>query len=130
MMVSRQLEQVLLVYYQLWRTSLFQCCSCNLNTLAKNWLKIFFWGLIAVQNCIIIINLMILSNILLKITCSSERHSRFSWIVMDQPCFSDVRFSKLICSPTVIFAYQYTRNSMVQTSLELWKDVRDRGSPS
>ena len=76
---------------------LFQCCSYNLNTLAKNWLKIFFWGLIAVQNCIIIINLMILSNILSicwKSRVLQKDIPRFSWIVVDLPCFSDVRFSK------------------------------------
>ena len=94
MMVSRQLEQVLLVYYQLWRTSPFSVLLLQPQHPRKELVEDIFWGLIAVQNCIIIINLMILSNILLKITCSSERHSKILLEIMDQPCFSDVRFSK------------------------------------
>ena len=49
---------------------------------------------------------------------------------MDQPFSQMLDSQKLICSPTVVLAYQYSRTSMVQTSLELWKDVRDRGSSS
>ena len=55
----RQLEEILLVYYQLRQTSSSFSASTAISTFfTKDWLYVFILELIAIQKCIVTITLM------------------------------------------------------------------------